>query len=450
MVLTGQFTTGSVLPSDEEVRKILVQRIDLYKQSVGIVVGLIDAEGRRVVSYGVMDPKDKQSVNADTIFEIGSVTKVFSSLLLSDMVQHGEVALDDPISKFLPPDVKVPLRNGRSIELQDLATHTSGLPGLPTNLKPKDPANPYADYTTQNLYDFLSNYTLPRDIGSQYEYSNLGAGLLGFVLARRAGKDYETMVRERICDPLGMNSTRITLSEDLKARFSAGHNNDLETVPHWDFLTLPGAGALRSSANDLLTFLSANLGLKDTPLKSALAGTLSVRRPAVPGVDIMLGWHILKRDGNDLIWHNGGTSGFSSFVGYDPKKGIGVVVLSNAFTTGSMTGVDDIGRHLLDATLPLSPPPQMHTAISLDPKIFDNYIGRYQLTSNLALTITHEDARLMVQPTGQNKFELFPESVTEYFAKVGEITISFETNDLGVATALIVHQNGRDTRAPRN
>ncbi|HEX3107684.1 MAG TPA: serine hydrolase, partial [Thermoanaerobaculia bacterium] len=187
---------GAVLP-DKDIRAILADRIDVQRQGVGIVVGVIDPSGRRTVAYTSTKTAEKP-VDANTVFEIGSVTKVFTSLLLADAVQRGEVALTDPVSKYLPPGVKVPERNGKKITLVDLATHTSGLPRMPTNFHPKDPGNPYADYTVAQLYEFLSSYELTRDPGSQYEYSNLGGGLLGHVLALRAGTDYETLVRKRI------------------------------------------------------------------------------------------------------------------------------------------------------------------------------------------------------------------------------------------------------------
>ena len=197
--LMAQSSTKSAFPTDAQIRDPLVERIDKQQQSVGIVVGVIDSTGRRTISYGKFDTGDNRAVDGNTIFEIGSVTKVFTSLLLADMVQRGEVALTDSVAKYLPAGVKMPERNGRQITLEDLATHTSGLPRLPTNLSPKDAANPYADYSVEQLYQFLSGYQLTRDIGSQYEYSNLGGGLLGHVLARRAGMDYEKFVRSRIC-----------------------------------------------------------------------------------------------------------------------------------------------------------------------------------------------------------------------------------------------------------
>src|ERR1035438_3586515 len=183
--------------SDSEIRKILVERIDNFHQGVGIVVGVIEPQGRRVVSYGSLDQGDPRPLNGDTIFEIGSVTKVFTSLVLADMVQRGEVSLADPAAKYLPVDVKVPVRGGPAITLVDLSTHTSGLPRLPNNMHPKDPANPYADYSVEQLYQFLSSYQLTRDPGSQIEYSNLGGGLLGHVLALRAGMSYEQLARPR-------------------------------------------------------------------------------------------------------------------------------------------------------------------------------------------------------------------------------------------------------------
>jgi hypothetical protein len=165
--------------SDQDIHQILVDRIDRDHQSVGIVVGVITPNGRRLISYGHLDANDQRPLTGDTEFEIGSITKVFTSLLLADMVQHGEVALTDPIARYLPAGTKVPERGGRQIALVDLATHTSGLPRLPANIKPKDPANPYADYTVEQLYSFLATYELPRDIGASYEYSNLGGGSTG-------------------------------------------------------------------------------------------------------------------------------------------------------------------------------------------------------------------------------------------------------------------------------
>lgn len=426
--------------TDAEIRKILVDRIDARHQGVGIVVGVIEPAGRRVVTYGTFD-RDKRPVNGDTLFEIGSATKVFTALLLADAVQRGEIALSDPVSKFLPPEVKVPERGGKKITLLDLATHTSGLPRLPSNLTPKNPANPYADYTVPQLYDFLATYELPRDIGATYEYSNLGAGLLGHVLALHARMDYETLVRTRVTSMLAMKSTAITLSGSLQKRLAPGHDAQLERVPNWDLPTLGGAGALRSTANDLLNFLAANLRQNPAPLTPAMVSMLTVRRPTpMPGITIALGWHItLTPDGREIVWHNGGTGGYRSFMGFDPKSRAGVVVLSNTFTN---EGVDDIGRHLLDPATPLLQAPKERKEVAVDAKLLDAYAGNYELAPSFVLTITREGDKLFAQATGQPKIEIFAENDKTFFYKVVDARITFQTDDQGRATGLILHQNG--------
>ena len=439
--------------SSDEIREILVKRIDQQKQAVGIVVGVIEPAGRRVIAYGNLATGDPRTLDGDTIFEIGSVTKVFTSLLLADMVNRKEVALDDPASKYLPEHVTMPERNGKAITLQDLATHTSGLPPLPSNMKPKDLRNPYADYTVDDLYQFLSGYTLPRDPGSEFEYSNLGGGLLGHVLALRAGTDFESLIGTRITQPLNMPDTVITLSPSMQQRMATGHTTMLAPTANWDLPTLAGAGALRSSANDMLTFLEAFLGYQESPLAPAMNAMLEVRRPAAK-TEIGLGWLLNSADGREIAMHDGGTAGFRSFIAYDPKERIGVVVLSN----GTRSGVEDLGLHLLNPKLPLAnpEPPRQHTEIPMHPKLLDNYIGRYQVNPNLIIEITRDGNRLFAQSflqlsnkqpgdlTGMPQFELFAEGEKNFFAKVADNTFIFETGHEGRATSLFLNRAGRD------
>ena len=442
---------SSSVPSDDEIRTILVDRIEVQKQSVGIVVGVIEPAGRRVIAYGHLAKDDPRPLNGDTVYEIGSITKVFTSLLLADAIGRGEVALTDPVAKFLPAKVKVPERGGRSITLEDLATHTSGLPRMPSNFTPKDVANPYADYSFEHMYAFLSGYQLTRDIGAEYEYSNFGAGLLGHALTLRAhATDYQALVTARVINPLGMTSTAATLTPALQARLAAGHSPTLQPVPNWDLAALAGAGALRSTANDLLTFLAANLGYTQTPLAPAMARMLTVRRPAgPPNLKVALAWHVSTVNGRELIWHNGGTAGYRTWIGFDPVARVGVVALSNS---GTPAGVDDIGRHLLDTSLPLlaaRAAPQTRTAIASDPQVIERYVGRYQIAPAVIITVTRDGSQLSVQLTGQPKFELFQEKETEFFVKIVDAQITFETDARGKATALVLHQNGLHQRSPR-
>ncbi len=427
----AQTNTTPAIPTDAEIRKILADRIGTENNGVGIVVGIVDANGRRTVAYGSLAKNDNRKLDGDSVFEIGSMTKVFTSLVLMNMVGRGEVALADPISKYLPANVKVPERNGRKITLADLSTQSSGLPRLPDNLTPKDKNNPYADYTVQQMYDFLSGYTLTRDIGSQYEYSNLGVGLLGHVLSLRAGTSYEALVRSRVCDPLGLKDTRINLTPGMKARLAVGHSGGLAPVENWDLPTLAGAGALRSTANDMLTFLAANLGFIKTPLAQDMADEVSVRRPAgAPGMEIAYAWHIQTQGGNSIIWHNGGTGGYRTYMGYNPKTRVGVVVLANISTPA---GGDDIGRHLLDPSYPLMKvePPSEHHQITLDTKTFDRYVGQYQLGPSAILTVSREGDLFYAQLTGQPKFEVFPESERKFFFKVVDAQFTFDVDAQG-------------------
>lgn len=362
------------------------------------------------------------------------------------LAQRGEVKLDDPIAKYLPASVKVPQR-GRQITLVDLATHTSGLPRMPSNFRPRDPENPYVDYSVDSLHSFLSSYELHRDIGVKFEYSNLGFGLLGLGLAQRGGMDYERLVVARICDPLGMKSTRITLSEPLRQRLAAGHSADLVTVSAWDIPTLAGAGALRSSANDLLTFLAAVMGYTDSPLAAAQKTALSISRPSgAPFINAGLGWTIDTRGGGEIIWKNGGTGGYRTFIGYSPSSGIGIVALSNAATE---EGADDIGLHLLDARFPLSVPEGSPSEAALDTQVLDSYVGNYELSANFILTVTREGNQLFVKATDQARAAVYPKNNVEFFYKVVDAQITFEPDSQGKANALVLHQNGRDQRAQR-
>jgi serine-type D-Ala-D-Ala carboxypeptidase/endopeptidase len=432
---------------EAEVKKILEQRLTNDKKGVGIAIGIINEKGTKLVNFGKMKVNEARDVDGNSIFEIGSITKVFTCILLADMVERGEMKFDDPISLYLPKTVKCPTRNGKEITLLDLATHTSALPRMPTNFKPKDPKNPFADYTVDQLYEFLSGYTLPRDIGSKYEYSNVGMGLLGHILTLKTRKDYETLVVERICNPLKMNDTRITLSAEQKTRLATGHTLDLSPTPNWDIATLAGAGALRSTVNDMLKFAAANLGLVQTKLFSVLQQSHKMQRSTdSPNLDIALGWHIHKRFGSEIIWHNGGTGGYRTFTGFDPKKRAAVVVLSN-----SGVGQDDIGLHILENQFPLQKfaPAKQRNEIKVDPKVLETYVGEYQIMPNLKIVVTREEDKLFGQPTDQPKFQLYAETDSDFFLKVVDAQITFVKNEKGEVTQLILHQAGQNLPAKK-
>lgn len=430
---------------DDEINDILRDRVEVVRKSVGIVVGLIDDNGSRVIAYGSPSKSGDKELDGNTVFEIGSVTKVFTAAVLSDMAQRGEVNLNDPISKYLPKSVKTPAHDGKEITLLSLSTQTSGLPRLPSNLAPKDQTNPYADYSVEQLYSFLSGYTLTRDPGEQYLYSNLGVGLLGHILTLKAGVDYETLVRDRICGPLKMDNTRIRLTNSMKAHLATGHNQALEPVPNWDIPTLAGAGALRSTVNDLLRFIAANIGLLKSPLSAALQKTHQPQHATgTAGLEVGLGWHIQKKYGAEIVWHNGGTGGYHSFIGFDAKKKRGVVVLSN-----STNDIDDIGRHLLENQYPLARFGTSERSIKLDQKVLDSYVGEYQVGLSLIIKITRDGDRLFGQASGEERLELFPSTETDFYFKDVDVRITFVKEPDGKVSRLVLHQNKINQEARR-
>ena len=457
IVAAAQAAWASQLRSDTDIQQLLAERLKGFEQRVGIVVGVIGPEGRKIVAQGSMGVNDPRPVTGDTLFEIGSITKAFTSLVLADMVERGEVALDDPVARYLPASVRMPSRNGKQITLHDLSTHRSGLPRMPSNFTPKDPTNPYVDYPVERLYEFLSSYELQRDIGATYEYSNMGAGLLLHALARRAGTDYESMLRERVFRPLGMASTGVSLSPALKARLAMPHTSvfRLSPTPPWDFTeAFAGAGALRSSANDLLTFLAANLGYTKTPLTAAMARMTSVRRAASDTFEIGLGWRIENQDGAEIIWHGGATYGSRTFTAYDPKSRVGVVVLSN-YNSGS--GIDDIGRYLLNRNA--SPDtgsavkPKDRMVSSIPASSLDAYAGRYQFSTDEVWAVRRDGSRFFLKKPAEAEFEIFPEGDfekgnDEFFSKSADalFTFDFENDSPRIATRLTFHWAFLDPR----
>ena len=430
---------------DTAIAAILRERVESGK-TAGMIVGVLDAAGMRFISHGAVAP-GPAVLDSATLFEIGSITKVFTSALLADMVARGELTLDDPIAKYLPAGVRAPASGERQITLADLATHFSGLPRLPNNLSPRDIANPYVDYTADKLYAFLSAHTLPRAPGARFEYSNLGGGLLGHLLTLRAGMDYEALVKTRLLDPLGMRDTKISLSPAERARLAAGRNPGGQVVPPWDLASLQGAGALRSTAADMLRFLAANIAAHaDTassrPPAAALRMTHRPRHSLGGGAEMGLGWIIAPtQTGARIFWHDGGTGGHRSFAAFDPARRVAVIVLS-----ASQADVNDIGRHLLDNSFPLT---RKRVAVTLPEAALEGLVGEYALAPEFHITISREGAQLYLQATGQPRFPIFAESDSSFFLRVVEAVVTFTRGPDGKATSLTLHQNGASTPGER-
>lgn len=320
---------------DDSIQSFLHDNFD--HQDAGMVVGIVDQRGSRVFSAGKLDNGTERMVDGDTVFEIGSVTKTFAALLLLDMAQRGEVKLDDPVAKHLPESVKMPAHGGKDITLFNLAAQDSGLPFNADNHTGADWNERFSSYTAPMMYKFLSSYQLTQDPGAEFQYSNIGMGVLGHVMQRKSGKDFETLVRERICAPLQMGSTCIALSPEIKARLAMGHDETGQREEHYEMPAIAGAGAMRSTTNDLLKFAAAQVGLTTSSLSPLMQRSHGVLHDDAKVRDQFEGHSALpwfdegvwNPPGSELLGHPGSRCGSNSFVGFDVKKQIGVVVLTN-------------------------------------------------------------------------------------------------------------------------
>jgi len=423
---------GSNTLTDDEIKTMLRDCIDTDRQGVGLVVGIVDEHGLRVISHGKMDGATSRDVDGDTVFEIGSITKVFTGLLLQDMVERGEMKLDDPVQKYLPDTVKLPAYHGKQITLLHLATHTSGLPRDVDNVSPVSWRNPGAGYTVGQFYDFLSHCELQREPGARRSYSNLGVDLLGHAIALKAGKDYETLVEERICRPLGMNSTRVIVPPELKSRLAIGHAMPGAPLPGTDFSVFPGAGGLRSTANDLLKFISAYMGLTPSPL-AALMEKAKEPHSLESGETQRLVW---SGDGT-VFEHSGLTFGFMSDLAFNPGKRRGIVILSNCANNGIAVAS---GLPLLEGRS--AKPPR---TAPMDAALYDRYAGQYKTGKGGICIVRREGERLMFQwprdpgqPMRYASFEMFPQSESVFYNNFWGNRAAFVRENGGQAVKLFL------------
>ena len=419
-------------PGDEYVLDILKARVDTFKQGTGIVVGMVDSTGVRFVSYGTTHVDRDTPVDENTIYEIGSITKVFASIVLTDMVLKGEVDLRDPVAKYLPDRVALPTLGDREITLRHLVTHRSGLPRMPDGFI-YGGDNEY--YTIGRMYEFLSTCTFAADIDEKFLYSNLGFGLLGQALANREGTDVETLFKRRVSGPLGLDDTRFQLNDEQTERAAGGHDWNLEPTVLLNFDALEAAGSLRSTASNLISFLKANMGLVDSPLWKTFQTSHVDRDNAIGGrMDIGMGWLLLENHGREIIWHGGATFGNMAFAGFDKEARRGVVVLANA------RGVyDDFGLHLLDPQvklLRLDDPPGKPEAVDIDVEKLRPLEGEYAIGPNQILIIRIEDGRVMGNYNEGMALEMKAASETELFFEIAPFVAEF-TKRKGKVTEVI-------------
>ncbi len=332
LALGGMLIGMPAQAADDELHALMKTAVGADNAASGILAVLVEGNDSRVISVGGTGVPGL-AWTVETVGEIGSITKVMTALLLAEMVARGEVAFEDPVGRYLPPSLTL-REQGGPITLLDLATYHSGLPNMPANMPPQwwENPNPFGEYTEDKLADFLAAHVPEHAPGTQYRYANLGFGLLGIALAHRAGTRFETLLVERICKPLGLHRTRITLDDAMRRHLAQGHDRSRKPAMLWDMPTLPGAGAVRSTAGDLTLFLRACMGLDRTSLDAAIARLLETRRStSIAGTAVGLGWFVSSDEHDEIVWKSGLTGGFSSFLGYSTRTHRGAAILSNGF-----------------------------------------------------------------------------------------------------------------------
>lgn len=337
------FVTGLLFPyfsfsqdMESKVNEVVKPLLDGNK-NLGLAIGVFDinAEYPRMFFFGKTNKEDNKKPDENTVFEIGSITKTFTTTMLVMLERDGKIRVNDPVQNYLPDSVTIHnFTSSEIVKILHLATHTSGLPRLPDNLfTAKTIAkDPYKNYTTSDLYFFVNNYILPREPGTRYEYSNLGVGLLGHLLTRASGMTYDQLLHKYIVDSLGMTMTGVAMNPDMQKNLAKGYDEKGEPSGSWNFDVLEGAGAIRSTLKDMMSYLAFQMGKTDKlNFKEGLQ--LMQKRRFETGMDnvyIGLGWHISETSGGkQVIWHDGGTGGYRSMIAFLPELQTGVVVLTN-------------------------------------------------------------------------------------------------------------------------
>jgi D-alanyl-D-alanine-carboxypeptidase/D-alanyl-D-alanine-endopeptidase len=349
--------------NNQTIREILRLRIESEKRAVGMAVCVVAPRRQRYVTWGLERLGDDRPIASDTVFEIGSITKIFTALLLADMTRRGEVALEDPVSRHLPGDYHLPALDGRQIPLADLATHTSGLPRFPTlaSASLSDWLEAVARFSVEDFKTWLAQFHPSRPAGSQWEYSNAGYALLGMALAYRSGRPYGTLLQTRLIDPMGLHDTAFHPTAAMRARVAESHDASLKPVPPMQLGIFAAAGALLSTPRDMARFATAIMpgSGASSPVDNQLLLTVQRAAPLIGGVQA-LGWELLDAPGGLFLNKDGVTVGQTASLVFDPDKPLAVVVFSNTFPdlhnsspSGGGVGAADIARHLLRPQIPL-------------------------------------------------------------------------------------------------
>lgn len=431
--------SAHAMDNDSLTRK-LSERLHGDRTGACLAAAVIDQQGvaRAVVCA---DPEAPRPWNADTAFEIGSVSKTLNALLLQQLIDAGKLGLDDPVQAHLPKGVSMPKHGDSPITLRHLLTHTSGLPSLAPSWQIRDPANPYREIDRKALHKGLASITLSRAPGAQFEYSNLGAMLLSDIISRSADKPFPKLAAEQIFAPLQMASF---VGKPPKGVVVArGHSPNGAEVAAWDFdPALAGVGGVRASLNDMIHYVEAQIGRRESALDAVIERSQQPVNPA-EGRPMAMGWMIAPLNGDKVLVHEGGTGGFSSFVAFRADHSRGVVVLSDTALT-SLGGLSSMALHLLDESVPLGKP---RVAVSPPVELLDKLVGDYRLQGAMKMSLRRKDGALEIQAEGQPAFAMGYDSAGDFYPLAFDAVLRPEVS--GERAAFVWLQGGGATPATR-
>lgn len=412
----------------------------------GMSIGYIEGKHYGILHLGNANGVKKRANNL-TVYEIGSISKVFTGLLLADAVVRGEIDLNTAADVANPAGLQLPSHAGTAIKWIDLSTHRSGLPRLPGNFRPTNTKNPYRKYDSNKAAEFLSEYELPRSPGKSQEYSNFGASILGYLVAENAGKSYQQLLQERIAKPLKMTDCTVSLTENQKRRFASPHSKFGTATSAWTFADLPGAGGVHATMRDMMRFAKAQLSPPTGQLGKAIELAWQQHRDADDSGPAMgLGW-VIAGDGQTR-WHNGQTGGSHSALFINRELNCAVVILCNTAVTKE---VDELAMQLIRkaAGVEEKRKDDAPNEPKIDAKHRGRLVGRYQINRDFVFTIRDRNGRLMVAITNQPTQEVFPDSPTRWSYRGVEATLEFKLAKTGPAKSLILHQDGNKQTARR-
>ncbi|HEV7270312.1 serine hydrolase [Pseudoxanthomonas sp.] len=395
--------------NDAALADLVGQRLHGDRTGACMAVAVIE-NGTVARTFQCADPNEAARIGPDSAFEIGSVSKTMTAALLADLIQQGKGSLDDPLSAWLPPGTKLPDYQGRPILLRHVVTHTSGLPALPSRMGAPDMADPYARLDEATLLASLGDVTLDAAPGTAFEYSNFASMVLSYAIARRAGTDLETLLKQRLFAPLGMRHAYLDAAP-AGVRAAVGHTPDRRPASAWHFPTdLAGVGGVRATLDDMVRYVQGQLGVRATAISPALQASQQKLSHAPP---MTMNWMLMPVGDRMVHVHEGGTGGFSSFVSFDKEMQRGVVILSDT-TWNSIGSLGSLGLHLVDARFPLGQP---RRETRPEAALLDGLVGEYRLASGMKMTLRRHGDALEIVPAGQGAYVMGYDTAGDFYPR---------------------------------